>query len=474
MGKIIVGRERECLRLDRTMESNSSEFVAITGRRRIGKTYLINAYYEDAICFYFTGLQDLPLETQLEAFAQELSKRTKNIAPKINTWLEAFHYLKQYLSKVKSKKKKVIFFDELPWMDTPKSGFVQIFAHFWNSWAAWENNIVLVIAGSATSWIVKKIYNDRGGMHNRVTERLWLKPFTLKETEAYLKYKRVNLSQFEIAQIYMAVGGIPFYLNEIKPGQSANQIIQSLYFEPGALLRTEFDNLFHSIFNKADAHVRVIKQLAKHRYGLDRTELLKQAKITNSGGGTKILDDLLQTNYIAQMIPFGKKSNGAKYVLNDFYSMFYLNFVESKKIRKWDNQFETANYQIWCGLSFERLCFMHETEIKHALGISGVHTESSHLTLYDENKKAVAQIDLLIERKDNAFNLCEIKFTKDIYKMTEVEEIKIRKKEFYLRQKIKSRKSVFNTMITPFGCERNNMHYLGRIQAEVTLKDLFY
>lgn len=358
-------------------------------------------------------------------------------------------------------------------MDTPKSKFVQLFAHFWNSWAAWQNNIVLVIAGSSTSWIIKKIYEDKGGMHNRVTKRIWLKPFNLKETEAYLKHRRVNLSQYEISLIYMAVGGVPFYLNEIKPGQSANQIIQQLFFEPNALLKTEFHNLFHSIFHKADAHIRVIQELAKYRYGLDRTQLLKLAKITNSGGGSKILEELLQTDYVAQMIPFGKKNNGAKYILNDFYSMFYLNFVEGTKIKKWYNQFNTPNYQIWCGLSFERLCMMHEYAIKKALGISGVDTHSSHLTLLGEDKKAISQIDLLIERKDNTFNLCEIKFTHDIYKITEAESMKIKQKEFYLRDRIKQRQSIFNTMITTFGCERNNMHYIGRIHKEVVLSDLF-
>lgn len=472
MGKLIIGRDAECKIFDGVLTSQSSEFVAITGRRRIGKTYLVNQYFDSNICFYLTGIQNEPQAVQLQAFAQELARRQNQFVQTPNNWLEAFDLLRKYIENQKTGKKKVIFLDELPWMDTPKSNFLQVFAHFWNSWAAWTEDIILIIAGSSTSWIVKKVYNDRGGLHNRVTKRMWLKPFTLKQTEDFLESRKVKLSRYEITLLYMAMGGVPFYLNEVKTGESAAQTIQRLFFENEGLLRSEFQNLYQAIFHKADAYIRVVKVLAKHRYGLDRNEVLKQAKITNSGGGSKILDDLVMTDYIAEMLPFGKKKSGMKYVLNDLYSMFYLNFVEDITNQNWLSYIDSATYNIWCGLTFERVCFMHEEGIKKALGISGIRTQTSHLTIYDDDKKAKAQIDMLIERSDNVFNLCEIKFSESTYVLKEAEAGKIRQKMGSLRSKIKEKQSIFPTLITTFGAERN-MHYLGLIQNEVNLDALF-
>lgn len=472
MNNKIIGRDDACETFLEALESGSSEFIAIVGRRRIGKTFLVNNYFNDELCFYLTGVQDGSKETQLNAFTQELSRRQKKHVEPPKNWLDAFNMLRGYLEKKRTKKKKVIFLDELPWMDAPKSNFVQEFGYFWNSYAAWSKDIILVIAGSSTSWIVNKIFNDRGGLHNRVTKRIWLKPFTLQQTEDFLKSKKVTISRYEITLLYMAIGGIPFYLNEIKQGESAAQTIQRLFFKSGGLLKTEFQYLYKAIFFKADAYVRVVRILAKHRYGLNRTTLLKLAKITNSGGGSKILEDLVLTGYIEEMIPLGKNKNGAKYVLNDFYSLFYLNFVEPANYKNWLAAIETSSYKIWCGLSFERVCFMHQDEIKKTLGISGLNSYFTHLTLFGPNKKATSQIDMLIERADNVFNLCEIKFANSVYKIKETEATKLREKMADLQTKIKARQSIFPILVTPFGGEKN-MHYIGNIQKEVTLNDLF-
>jgi uncharacterized protein len=472
MQKLIIGREAECKVFEEAMHSQGSEFVAITGRRRIGKTFLVNQYFGPNMCFYLTGVQDQPQGVQLQAFAQELGRRQNEFVAAPKNWLEAFDMLRKHVEKVKSKEKKVIFMDELPWMDTPKSNFVQIFAHFWNSWAAWTKDIVLVIAGSSTSWIVNKVYNDVGGLHNRVTKRIWLKPFTLKQTEVFLESKNLRMSRYEIALLYMAMGGVPFYLNEVKTGESAAQTIQRLFFENGGLLKSEFQNLYQAIFHKADAYIRVVKVLAKHRYGLHRTELLKKAKITNSGGGSKIIEDLVLTGYVDEMLPFGKKKSGSKYVLNDLYSLFYLSFVEGNSNQNWITLVQSASYKTWCGLTFERLCFLHKDEIHKALGINGIYTQTRHLSIYDDTKKAVAQIDMLIERSDNVFNLCEIKFSNEIFVLSEAEAVNIRKKMSSLRSKIKSKQSIYPTLITTYGAERN-MHYLGLVQNDVILDDLF-
>ena len=468
----IIGRNQQIEIFMEAITSRQSEFIAVTGRRRIGKTFLINTFFKEDICFYMTGVQNQPIKMQLRAFANELSYRTKRMTATPENWLEAFVLLRDYVESIKTTKKKVVFLDELPWIDTQKSGFLQIFAHFWNSWAAWEKNIILVIAGSSTSWIVNKVYNDPGGLHNRVTKRIGLEPFKLTETEAFFKSKSINLTRYEIALIYMAFGGVPFYLNEVKMGESAAQCIERLCFTEGGILKNEFDNLYTSIFYKPEAHLQIVKTLAKHPYGMERMDLLKQAKITNSGGATKILDELIATGYVEYMIPYGKNANGGKYILADFYSRFYLNFITNRKISNWMSHMSSNAYKTWCGLAFEWLCHLHKKEIVKALGLSGIQTTTSYLYIKDDTGKMTAQIDMLIDRADNALNLCEIKFSNDVYTLTKTEADTIRKKMHYLQGQLKRRKSMFPTMITTFGCEKN-MHYLGLITNQLDMDSLF-
>jgi uncharacterized protein len=468
----IIGRNQQIEVFNQALDSGQSEFIAITGRRRIGKTFLINTFFKDEICFYMTGVQDQPIKTQLRVFANELGSRTKRMVSTPKDWLEAFAILRDYVETVETKKKKVIFLDELPWIDTPRSNFIQLFAHFWNSWAAWEKNIILVIAGSSTSWIVNKVYNDRGGLHNRVTKRIWLEPFKLAETEIFLRSKNITLTRYEIVLIYMAFGGVPFYLNEVKIGESAAQCIERLCFTDDGLLKNEFENLYASIFFSPESHLKIVKALAQHPYGMERSELLKQAKITNSGGATKVLEELIATGYLQYVVPYGKNANNGKYVLADFYSRFYLNFISNRKISNWMSQFDSNTYKMWCGLAFEWLCHHHKKEIVKALGISGIQTTTSYLNIKDDTGKMTAQIDMLIERADNAISLCEIKFANDVYTLTKAEADNIRKKMFYLQGQLKRRKSIFPVMITTFGCDKN-MHYLGLITNQLDMDSLF-
>ncbi len=472
MIETIIGRSPQVEVFKEAMNSPQSEFIAVTGRRRIGKTFLINTFFKDEICFYMTGVQDQPIKVQLRAFANELSYRQKKIVSTPENWIEAFAILRDYVENVKTTNKKVIFMDELTWIDTPRSGFLQIFAHFWNSWAAWEKNIILVIAGSSTSWIVNKVYNDTGGLHNRVTKRIWLEPFKLADTETFFRSKNITLTRYEIVLLYMAFGGVPFYLNEVKSGESAAQCIERLCFMDGSLLKNEFDNLYASIFTKPDSHLKIVKSLAQHPYGMERDVLLKQAKITNSGTATKVLEELVVTGYLHYMVPYGKNVNNGKYVLADFYSRFYLNFINNRKITNWMSQIDNNAYKTWCGLAFEWLCHYHKKEIVKALGISGIQTTTSYLNLKDDAGKMTAQIDMLIDRADNALNLCEIKFSNDVYTITKAEGDNIRKKIFYLQEQLKRRKSIFPIMITTFGCEKN-MHYLGLITNQLDMDCLF-
>lgn len=468
----IIGRRPQIAQFEAALASQKSEFIAVTGRRRIGKTFLIKTFFKEDICFHFTGIQNQALKFQLLAFTQELSHRSNTIITPPDNWLTAFSLLRDYVETVKSSRKKVVFLDELTWIDTKKSGFLQIFAHFWNSWAAWEGNIILVIAGSSTSWIVKKVYGDPGGLHNRVTKRIWLKPFTLAETEAFLRSKNSVLTRYDMALIYMAFGGVPFYLDAINSDESAAQCIERLCFADGGLLRNEFEHLYTAIFQKPDAHLRVVNVLAKHAYGLERNELLQQANMSNSGGSTKVLEDLETTGYIEYVVPYGKNSNLGKYVLSDFYSRFYLSFINNPKISTWMAHINSPAYKTWCGLAFEWLCYMHRKEIVRALGLSGIQTSVSYLNIKDDAGKIAAQIDLLIDRADNAINLCELKFSNNVYSLSKDEAEGMRKKVFHLQKLLKKTQSVFPTMITTFGCEKN-MHFLSQITHQLDLNALF-
>jgi len=224
-------------------------------------------------------------------------------------WLAAFQQLKTYLKPLLGKEKKVIFFDELPWLDTHRSGFLQAFGYFWNSWAS-RQNLVVVICGSAASWMIRKVVRDKGGLHNRITKRIHLKPFTLAETETYLASRHIRFNRYQLLQLYMAMGGIPHYLKEIKKGKSAAQNIDQICFAETGLLKEEFINLYPALFHNADKHLELVRALATKHQGMTRADIIRQTKWPSGAGLTKILEELVQSGFINAYYPFGKKKIG--------------------------------------------------------------------------------------------------------------------------------------------------------------------
>ncbi len=468
----IFGRSKEIEILQETLDSRESEFLAITGRRRIGKTFLIKNFYKEKIVFSLTGVQKGTMADQLANFAREMSVRQKKKVEPPKNWQTAFWELEGYIKSLGRKKKKVLFIDELPWLHTARSGCILFLGHFWNSYANWETNTILVISGSATSVIIDKVFNDRGGLHNRVTKRIFLKPFTLFETKSYLQSRGVNMDFYQLTTLYMAIGGIPYYLKEIKKDKSAAQCIQELFFTNQGLLKGEFENLYHALFANAESCIPIIEALAKGTYGLTRTQLLQAAKIPNAGSTTRILTQLIECEFIEYLLPRGVRSNKGKYLLIDLYSRFYLRFVQNKKINHWMTVANTAQWYSWAGYAFEIVCLMHIKQIKKALGISGISSYHSTFYLKGDDQIKGSQLDLIIDRRDRCINLCEIKFTAKRYSMTKAEADNLRHKAFALESQLPVRKLIFPTMITTYGCHRN-MHYLGVITNEVTLEGLF-
>jgi AAA+ ATPase superfamily predicted ATPase len=469
---IIAGRSQEQQLMRQLLHEDKSEFLAVYGRRRVGKTFLIRNVYQKEIVFQMTGIAGVDTGQQLTNFFTALksadSEGPDNAIP--DDWFKAFEMLKAFLQK-STAKKKVIFFDELPWLDTPRSGFLPAFEHFWNAWVSARVDIILVACGSAASWMLSKLINNKGGLHNRVTKRIRLMPFTLQETEAYFMMKKIVMDRYQIIQVYMAMGGIPFYLNEIMPGKSAFQEIDRLCFTEGGLLVNEYDNLYRSLFNSAERHMIIIESLSQKNKGMTRTEIIEASGLSEGGNTTKALIELEQSGFITLTHPFEKKVKTAIYRLTDQYSLFYLKFMKDKRSfgeGAWLSRIDSPAWRAWSGYAFENICFTHINNIKKALGVGGVYTEISSWT--DTAKGA--QIDLLLDRRDQVISLCEIKFSLDPYNITKAYRTELEKKLSAFRTATKTRKSVFLTMITTFGVEEN-AHSIGFVQNSITMNDLF-
>ena len=473
----ITGRIAEQKILAARLRTPEPELIAIYGRRRVGKTHLVRTFCKDAIVFEFTGIHGVMMKTQLENFSQVLQLATKStlaLAIPAN-WLQAFMMLDTYLNTLPTDKPAVIFFDEFPWIETHKSGFLQAFDHWWNASASRKSYLKVIICGSAASWMIDKIINNRGGLHNRVTQTIRLLPFTLGETQAYLQTKGVSLDQYSQLQLYMAMGGVPHYLRNINPGESAAQIIDRLCFAKDGALKNEFNNLYKSLFANSENHERVIRALAAKGKGFTRNEIIAECSFTSGGTTSRILQELEESGFITPYIPFQKKANESIYKLSDEYSLFYLKFIERAKdsqVGAWLRQYGTSAYAIWSGFAFESVCQKHVLQVRRKLGIEGVLTTTSTWRHAPGKGTQGAQIDLLLDRQDRCINICEMKFSGDEFVIDKKYAAQLDMKVNVFRTETGTRKTLFPTMITTYGT-RKNEHYLGRILAEIVIEDLF-
>jgi len=464
----LIGRTKEKKQLLDALKSKKSEFVAIYGRRRVGKTYLIRQSFGQPFTFYLTGMANTNLKNQLLNFSQTLKNISKREFNLPLTWLEAFEQLKAHI-ELSKEEKKIIFIDELPWLDTPKSNFISVLEHFWNHWASARKDILLVVCGSAASWMINKLINNRGGLHNRLTKRIKLNPFNLSETEDFLRYKGIILERYQIVQLYMAFGGIPYYLDEIVKSESAAQNIERICFSESGALRNEFNVLFKSIFNNYSKHEQIVKALATKNAGLLRTEILDQLKLKDGGSISKTLSELEESGFIRKYKSFNKKVNQNVYQLTDFYSLFYLKFILNSKIDpdNWINFMSDAN---WTGYAYELVWLQHINQIKQNLGIIGVFSNTA--TWHGTTDLGKAQIDLLLDRKDQIINICEAKFSISEFVISKEYAMNLRKKIAIFTEATKTKKTVFLTILTTFGLKENE-NSLGLIQNTLTLENLF-
>ncbi len=453
----IIGRKRELSILTGLKTGNDSVFVAIYGRRRVGKTFLIRRAFDNQFTFQLTGLANVNTAQQLTNFSVALRNydTTGELQQNVGTWQEAFEQLIRCLER-SNDEKKVVFLDELPWLDTAQSGFVQALEHFWNSWASARRDIILVVCGSAASWMINKLINNRGGLHNRITHRIRLQPFTLPECEEFFKSKSAGFDRYQIVLLYMVLGGIPFYLDQVNTLLSADQNIDNLCFTSDGLLRREFDNLYHSLFQKAERHIAVIEALSKKNRGLTRSELLEASGLADGGGTTRILKELEESHFIRKYAPFGNKERLSLYQLADPYSHFYLRWIKGSSTldeNNWMNQLDSPRKRAWSGYAFEQVCLEHIGQIKKALGITGIQTTTSSWVSREGSRGA--QVDLVIDRRDHVINLCEMKFSIHPFTITKGYAEDLAAKIRVFREQTKTTKAIYLTMITTFGLTSN-------------------
>jgi uncharacterized protein len=473
----LIGREQEIEKLNSMLLSDNPEFLAIYGRRRVGKTYLIRQHLKDNIFFDFTGTRDGTKEEQLKNFFDEYLKKikTKKIIPAPSTWQDAFNYLVQYLKTLpKRKLKYVVFIDEMPWLDGPKSNFIGALEYFWNQHASAMDNVLLIACGSASSWIKKKLINARGGLHNRITQRIKLLPFNLHETALFIHAQGVKLTQFQIIEIYMAMGGIPFYLKEITKGKSATQLIDDICFSPKGLLNEEYSQLYHSLFKNANQHIKIIEVLAAKPQGMPRGDIALKTKLSEASL-SRSLEELVECDFISFYEPLLNKKKTAIYKLTDLYSLFYLKFIKANKAGgkgTWQQLSTKSTFMAWSGYAFENICMLHISQIKKALGISAVYSTTSSWLFKGNATLPGCQIDMIIDRADQTINLCEAKFTKENFAITKNYAAQLRLKKSIFKQATQTKKATFNTLLTTYPALKNE-YYLEEIDNEITMDKLF-
>lgn len=469
----MIGREKERQELLEAYRSEYSEFVAVYGRRRIGKTYLVRETFNYKFTFEHAGNSHAPMTQQLESWLVSLRNCGWKGDKVPSTWIEAFSMLNDLIKKSKAKK-KVVFIDEMPWMDTPHSFFVSALEYFWNNLASARRDVLLIICGSATSWIINKVIKNHGGLHNRVTYQISLQPFNLHECEEYLQSKQMDISKYDIILGYMAFGGVPYYWSLMQKGESIGQNIDRLIFNPSGRLHEEFSELYDSLFRSPEDYIRVVTTLGEKKAGMTREEIIHVGKLSNNGKLTRILQDLEFCGFIRQYRGVSAEKSKFIFQLMDNYTLFYFKFVKNNKGNDphyWMHSIGSATYNAWSGIAFERVCYHHIPQIKRALGISGVVTNVFSWRADNETQKHGAQIDMIIDRADNVVNLCEMKFADATFSVTKAIDTNLRNKIARLRDLLPKRKTISVVLVTTFGLAHNA--YASIIANCITMDDLF-
>lgn len=479
MESIIIGRKQEIIELRRHLESGRPEFIAVYGRRRVGKTFLINEVFRDNMVFHHTGLspydksRKASLKDQLQNFYFSLIRHGMDGINPPKSWMEAFFLLEQFLERQNNGTRQVVFIDELPWMDTPRSGFLTALEAFWNGWCNMQHQICFVVCGSATSWMLDNLINNKGGLYGRLTCELKLSPFTLHECELFFQSRNIKLSRYNITQAYMILGGIPYYLDYFIPSYSLAQNIDMLFFSNRPKLGDEFERLFNSIFDHAEDCMKIVRVLGNRHAGYTREEISMQTGLAANGEFTKMLKALIGSDFITKYNPFGASEKTFYYRLSDCFCWFWLHFKEKRQITEtdyWQHHLKESEIKSWCGIAFEEVCMQHIRQIKSSLSIAGVSSTESSLIVKGNKDSDGMQIDLLIDRADDVVNVCELKYYQSPFTVTKSYAETLRHRLTTLEEKYPNK--TFNMTLVSTEPLRLN-EYSDIFTSAVTLDDLF-
>lgn len=484
----LIGRKREITLLHHCLKSKEAEFIAVYGRRRVGKTFLVKTLVNSLpphknIFLEVSGIKNGTLKEQLANFMDAMAKTFHKslIHQSPRTWKEAFLLLSQEIERLPKHQTVVIFLDELPWLSSPKSNLIPQLDYFWNN--VWSSipTFKLIVCGSAAAWMLDQLIHSKGGLYNRITRSILLQPFSLSETAQYLASRKIKLSRSQIIELYMVMGGIPHYLKNIEPGKSAIQNINQLCFTPDGLLYEEFPRLFQSLFNASNQHEKLVREIAKKRYGISRTELLAAASLPSGGKIDKIIDELEASRFIKKIIPYGKSKKDQYFKIIDEYTMFYLQWIEpiksesiAIKTNYWHTKYKTAAWQSWAGYAYESICYKHVDTIMHKLGITNIGSiiGSWRYVPKKGEPQMGAQIDLLFDRDDNIITLCEIKFNDTDFVLTKQYAMEILERNQLFAKQLKTNKQIFTCFITKEKI-KNNLWAQEIVDQNVVLEDLF-
>lgn len=483
MRNLIIARKEEQRMLQNLKNERTAQFLAVYGRRRVGKTFLIREYFEDSFTFKHTALSPLELKdinpdalykAQLAEFKKSLVRYGHKNDSQISDWFEAFDRLRELIESKNANERVIAFIDEMPWMDTPRAGFMSALEHFWNDYGSGKHNLLLIACGSATTWMLDKLIHNQGGLYGRTTKEMHIHPFTLSECEEYYKSRGVMMDRYDILQSYMILGGVAYYLSYIEKGRSLAQNIDSLFFSQGGKLEDEFDKLFTSLFGDNDKYRKIVEFLSKNRYGATQDEIAKAVGMSRGGSLSNMIKALVKSDLIISYYNFKGSNKEAYYKLTDLFCLFYLNFVRKHPTTNrtfWQDNQNSPKLNAWRGLAFEDVCFVHQNEIRSALGISGVHTEIYPWRSEEGTASKGAQIDMIIDRADRVINICEMKFSIGEFTIDKNYDSSLRNKIATVTELTKGKRNPQMTLITTYGLKENQ--YSGRIQRMVTMDDLF-
>lgn len=469
----MVGREEEVHILRQMLLSNEAEMVSVLGRRRVGKTYLLRETFKDHIVFEFTGIEHGTLRENLHAFAFALQHTfgKKAVPGRIKTWLQAFEILIEQLELQQADKKRVVFIDELPWIAGKKPDFIKALGFFWNSWAS-KQSIVVAICGSAAAWMIKNVLKNKGALHNRITRQIYLQPFTCKEAKAFLQQRGHKFTDEQITELYMTFGGIPHYLKLIEKAKSVGQVVNSLCFDEKGALRNEFDNLYAALFTNHEPYIAIIKACFTKWKGVTQSEIVKLSGIPSGGTLTRMLYELELSGFIISTPPFANTKKETLYRLLDEFSVFHLKFMEGKKSTDWNLMSQSQPFKLWKGYAFENFCFRHIPTIKARLGIGAVVTQQAAYHIKNKALEANHQIDLIIDRKDECINICEIKYHQKPYTITKSYATQLRQRLQHFSWETNTKKMVLLTFISKYGITmQSDIPHL--VDSELVLADFY-